>query len=518
MEETRKVRICVPVCVENASEIEPAINRSAEIVDVIEIRMDCLLPAEVDKAERILARLCAKSSRPLIITFRPAEQGGKRELDDSVRVNFWRRQEKLLEHANLYYGDIELAVIEALSRSGNFFQSQHGWERIICSHHDFIGVPAELEKIYQRMIATRARVLKIAFQANEITDCIPALNLLERARVEGHEMIAIAMGDSGILTRILGPSRGSVLTYGFLDEINATAPGQISALELRDLYRIRNINGETQIMGLVGEHVMHSVSPHIHNDAFAARNQNAVYIPLKVKTLGEFVRRMVHPRTREIDWNLRGLSITAPHKIAIMRHLDWIDPTAVEVGAVNTVVVSDNILRGYNTDASSALAPLDGLIELKDANVAVIGAGGAARSLLWSLRKVGAHVTVFARDEERATLVARQFGTKCELLADASFSGFEIVINTSPLGTRGVSENASPVTTKQLEGVRIVYDLVYNPIETRLMREASEAGCHSVGGLKMLVAQAAEQFKIWTGTDGPVDVMHDSAFRALTKP
>src|SRR5262249_46971335 len=161
--------------------------------------------------------------------------------------------------------------------------------------------------------------LKLAVKARDITDCIPVFQLMERARREGREIIAIAMDAAGLITRILGPSRGSFLTYGSSDSVGGTAPGQLLANDIKSLYRIDHIDAETMITGLVGLPVSHSVSPHIHSAAFSAGNLNAVYLPFHVENLGDFFQRMVNPRSRELDWNLRGLSITAPHKKNILR-------------------------------------------------------------------------------------------------------------------------------------------------------------------------------------------------------
>src|SRR6185503_4631902 len=215
----------------------------------------------------------------------------------------------------------------------------------------------------------------------------------------------------------------------------------------------------------------------------------------EVRDEKEFFRRMVHPRSRELSWNLRGLSITAPHKQTVMECLDWIDPTAEEIGAVNTVVVDRDRLLGYNTDAAGFIDPL--LVRfgsLRDAKVAVIGAGGAARAAVYALRQENALVTLFARDTAKAQLL----GVSCESLSDASFAGYDLVVNATPLGS-GAYIDETPVTREQLNGVRCVYDLIYNPIETRLMREAHAVGCKTLGGLEMLIAQAKLQFELWTG-------------------
>ncbi len=512
MNESNPPRICVPVCEQYARNLTQAITRAAVDADVIELRLDCLLPAELDAALRDLRQLLRACTRPVILTLRPAEQGGYRELNRSERIAFWSERGG---DNDVYEGfaDIELDLA-----SGYVEWKELDWNRVVCSHHDFAGVPADLEKIYERMAATPARILKIAVQANDATDCLPILHLLERARREKREMIVIAMGEAGIVTRILAPSRGAFLTYGASDETHRTAPGQIGARELRELYRIHQLDEQTEITGLIGSPVKHSVSPQMHNAAFAAQRLNAVYIPFEVRDLSAFMRRMAHPRTREIEWNLRGFSVTAPHKSEVMQHLDWIDNAAREIGAVNTVVIEDSALRGYNTDAAAFLQPLQQRINnLRDANCAIIGTGGAARGALWSLRQAGAHLNVFARKQAHAQTLADEFGAHAHHLAGASFKNFDVVINATPLGTRGISENETPATRSQLQGARIAYDLVYNPCETLFLREAIAAGCKVIGGLSMLVNQAATQFELWTNETPVRDVMREAAEQQLMK-
>jgi shikimate dehydrogenase len=186
------------------------------------------------------------------------------------------------------------------------------------------------------------------------------------------------------------------------------------------------------------------------------------------------------------------------------------------VGAVNTVVISEGRgLEGFNTDAEASVVPLAGLVELRRARVAVLGAGGAARSLLWALGERGARATVFARDISRGRAVAEEFGADFARLEGASFEGFDVVANTTPLGTRGAQETETAATESQLRGARVAYDLVYNPAETRFLREARAAGCETVGGLGMLVAQAEEQFRLWTGRVPPPGVMQAAAEKKM---
>jgi shikimate dehydrogenase len=255
------------------------------------------------------------------------------------------------------------------------------------------------------------------------------------------------------------------------------------------------------------------LSPRIHNAAFAGAERNAVFIPFEVHDAVRFLRRMVHPDSREIDWNMRGLSVTVPHKLTVIQCLDEIDPVAKEIGAVNTIVVRDGRLLGYNTDAAGFVVPLrEQYGPLKDARCAVLGAGGAARACLWALHLEEAECTVFARDPQKAATLARAFGIECRQLSGADFGGFDVVINTTPLGTRGATEDETPATAEQLRGVRLAYDLVYNPIETRFLRAAREAECQTLGGMEMLLAQAVEQFNLWTGGEPDADIMRASAF------
>jgi 3-dehydroquinate dehydratase/shikimate dehydrogenase len=367
------------------------------------------------------------------------------------------------------------------------------------------------------MAFTPARILKLAVKANDVTDCIPMFGLIDRAHREGRDMIAIGMGDAGVITRILGPSRGSFLTYASREPAAGTAPGQLIAGELRSLYRIDQIDSDTIITGLVGLPVSHSVSPHIHNAAFKACSENAVYLPFHVQDLPAFIQRMVHPRSREIEWNLRGLSITAPHKKGVIKLLDRIDENARKVGAVNTVLLQGEELYGYNTDADGLIEPLLRKFgSLSGTRVAVLGAGGAACAALYVLQREGADVTVFARDQEKAQTLSQRFNLSYGSLSSANYGDKDIVINATPLGSFGQHVTETPAIAEQLRGVRLVYDLVYNPVETCLLKEAQAAGCNTLGGLEMLVAQAQLQFKLWMNTDASYELMYKAGLNALS--
>lgn len=494
MHHDRTTRVCVSVCEKDFSALGSACERACEWADIIELRLDCL-----NEKPGSISQLLSGLSRPVILTFRPSEQGGYRKLTRDDRLAFWRTQ---APRGDNVWWDLESDLANELSPE---------WPRTIVSHHEFSGVPTDLDQIYERLAQTPAQVLKIAVQAKDIVDCIPIFELIDRARSEGRGIIAIAMGNAGIATRIVGPSRGAFLTYGALDDNSATAPGQVNARKLRTLYHLDKIDSETMICGLVGMPVMHSVSPHMHNAAFASEGINGVYLPFEVKGVDSFFKRMVHPRTRELNWNLRGLSVTAPHKETVMAYVDWIEPDAREIGAVNTIVAEDDRLVGYNTDAAGLIEPLlRRLGSLAEKKVAVIGAGGAARAAIWALRQHKATVTVFARDP----LKAASLNVPCQSLSSASFSDYDVVINATPLGS-GAQIDQTPATQQQLNGASYVYDLVYNPMETKFLQEAAQAGCETLGGLEMLVAQAKIQFELWTGKKPTASVMYDAGVAGL---
>ena len=506
-------KICVPVCVRRLDELRDEIDAAAAAGDIVEIRADCLEVTDPNPAQ-FLHHVPA-GERPFILTQRSPEQGGQSEHDYETRRRFWS---SLKEFPPNCFVDLELNLVEDFATGKSAEVLPVDWRQVICSHHDFNRVPDNLEQIFERMLRTPAATIKIAVQPGDSVDCLPVFELLDRARQRGRQMIAIAMGPAGLMTRVLGPSRGSLLTYGSRDKGKGTAPGQVRASELRDLYRIDRIDRDTQIFGIIGQPVGHSLSPQMHNAAFAAGSLNAVYIPFEVTDVVQFIRRMVHPKTRELDWQLKGLSVTAPHKSIVMQCLDWIDPAAREIGAVNTIVEKDDELHGFNLDAAGFMAPLhEALGTISNTRCAVIGAGGAARACVWALRNEGAQVTIFARDAEQGEFLAQAFAVDYEQLSHNSFSSFDLVVNTTPVGTRGERENETAATAEQLRGVRLAYDLVYNPLETRFIREARAAGCEVLAGIEMLLAQGVEQFKLWTGEEANIAVMRASALRKLNQ-
>jgi 3-dehydroquinate dehydratase/shikimate dehydrogenase len=492
--------ICVPITETKAEPFLQAMEEAAQTADIIELRLDYLRAEELTD---LLSELPKRDFvKPLLFTFRPRQQGGMRDLILQDRLSFWRSLSDNVK-AVITFADFELDLVEHLANQ----TPPLPWSKIICSQHNFDETPANLNEIYERIARTPAAVVKIATKANRIADCLPLFDLMQRGE---KPVIILGMGWPGVATRILALSRGAMLTFGALRRGAESASGQPTATELRELYRADQLTKQSEIYGVIGHPIGHSRSPLIHNAALQAVGKDAVYLPLEVDDAAAFIRDFVHPKTKKLDWNLRGLSVTIPHKLSVMPQLDFISPAAEAVGAVNTIIVQDNELHGDNTDVIGAMKPLEELMNVKDARAAIIGAGGAARAICYGLRERGARVTIYARDLHKAQTLAAEFNTQAADLAD--FNGeADLVINCTPVGMRGHKEDASPLPAEALQNVRLVYDLIYNPLATRLLQEANAAGCQTLGGLAMLLGQAAEQFRLWTGTAAPLVVMRQTA-------
>ena len=499
-------KICVSVCGETVNEFIENIRRAEKFADLIELRFDCLRTAEIEK---LLSKI-KDFNCEFLITFRPIEDGGNRQISRDERLNFWKIISKF-DNAKVLDIEPNLQTVLNLSNVTS----------IIASFHDFRGVPKNLSEIYNNLDATDSEIIKIAVQANDISDSITIWKLLIRAKSETKSFIPIAMGEAGKWTRILGLAHGAFTTFASIDSNKEVAPGQVSAKDLIEVYRAKELDENTAVYGIIGNPVSHSVSPEMQNAAFKFHNLNAVYIPFEVQNLDEFIKRMVKPETREIDLNFKGFSVTIPHKQSIIKHLDFIDETAQQIGAVNTVKIVDGKFHGYNTDAQGFIEPLKNVYgDLKDANVAILGAGGSARACVFALKKVGANVTIFARDIEKSKSLAEEFEIKLEDLSKIqnlkSKIHHDILVNTTPLGMKGKFESETPVIAKQIENVKLVYDLVFNPFQTKLMTEADKANVPKIAGMAMLIAQGMAQFKIWTGKDAPMKEMSQAVLRKLS--
>ncbi len=499
-------KVCISVCAETADEFNRKVKEAAKMADVVELRFDCLDTTDVRPFLDSLPAI----DKQYLFTFRPKEQGGRGNISFTERLKFW-------EHLFRQDRDNEMIDIEFDLRGQQIFDSASA--TTIVSSHDFTGrsESAPLDNIQNDQLPRK--VVKIAVQANDITDSIGVWKLLVKANRQNRQIIPIAMGEAGKWTRILGLAHGAFMTYASLEAGDETAPGQISAHDLINVFRVKQLDENTAVYGIIGGNTSYSVSPYMHNAAFRGAGINSVFVPLQVTGLDEFMRRMVKPEAREIELNFKGFSITNPHKQTIIKHLDFVDETAEKIGAVNTVKIDGEKFYGYNTDAPGFIAPLKKMLgDLSGANAAVVGAGGAARACIYSLQQEGCKVSILARDPQKAETLAQEL--KIDILKLTTDRGpltaaFDIIVNATPLGTKGEQENETAVTAEQLKSVKLVYDLVYNPAETRLIREAKRAGIPTIGGIEMLVGQGVKQFEIWMGAEAPIEEMRSAVRKRL---
>lgn len=272
---------------------------------------------------------------------------------------------------------------------------------------------------------------------------------------------------------------------------------------MADLYRVRNVTADTKVYGVLGRDVERSLSPVLHNRALEARGLDAVYVPLPAEALPPFLEALP-------ALGLSGFSVTQPYKVDILPYLQEAEEPAALCGSVNTVVVHDGMLRGSTTDGTGVLVPLKKKIDVKGRNVVILGAGGAARAAALALTRKGAHVTVLARDLDKAEEVAAALGCGSGALHEAALFPWDILINATPVGS-GKTANQTPLPAELHRAGSVVLDMIYDPLETRLLREARAAGCRTIDGLQMLLAQAVAQFETWTGLEAPVNVMKSAA-------
>jgi 3-dehydroquinate dehydratase/shikimate dehydrogenase len=356
--------------------------------------------------------------------------------------------------------------------------------------------------------------------ARDIRDNLRIFDLLQRAR---HPTIAMCMGELGLVSRILGRKFGNFLTFASLGKGRESAPGQMTASELRELYRYKKIARATAIYGVIANPVSHSMSPAIHNAAFEETGLDAVYVPFKVEgDVVQFVKAF-----RGID--VQGYSVTLPHKEGIIPAMDEVDEIVRKVGALNTVVSRPahgpggpgaGRLFGTNTDVTAAVTALEDALRqdwpqraqsadrmaqkspLAGKRVLLIGAGGAARAMAYGLLMSGARVTIANRTHQRGVRLAQDLGCGCCALSEIASCEADILVNTTSVGMKPNVDD-TPVAASALRKGMVVFDAVYNPPETRLLREAREAGCKTVSGIAWFIAQAAAQFELWTRRPAP---------------
>ena len=367
---------------------------------------------------------------------------------------------------------------------------------MVLSFHDFRGTK-KLDETLQKMRAIPADYYKVVSTATTLSDNVAMMQFLGR---EGdiQSLVGVCMGEQGVISRVLGLRAGSVFTFAASGAGEETAPGQISAQELRSVYRIEQVNAATRVYGVAGDPVGHSLSPLIMNAAFRRENVNAVYLKLHAKALKDLLTACAtYPFTGQYHHAVQGSDSSLPRQHRFAYH---------EIGACNTVVrAQDGKLYGFNTDTSGVVRPLERrLSALQGAKILVLGAGGAARAAVFGLAERGAEVFILNRSMEPAKKLARRAHARSLKRADLKKHVFDVIINATPIGMGNSRE--TPLQEKEINA-RYVFDMIYDPFETRLLHLAKQRGAQIIPGIEMFVHQAARQFEIWTGKPAPQDEM-----------
>lgn len=487
--------ICVPIIANNLEDALKDIAEASKVADIIELRIDYIKNPD-------LKRLLEGCIKPVIVTNRPIREGGKFTGSEEDRISLL----KLAVELQVDYIDVEHDSIQKVNGTGK--------TKLIVSYHNFDKTPNDLIGIFQRLKHSGADIVKIVPYANDITDNVKIYQLLQQVDMP---TISFCMGEYGIISRILYKKFGSYLTFASLHSGKESAPGQISIHELLHTYHVRRQDRHTSIYGLIGNPVSHSISPIIHNTLFKEMGFHSVYVPFKVDTIGKFIREF-----RSLD--IKGYSVTIPHKESVISYLDETDQMAKKIGAVNTIINRNGRLIGFNTDCEAAVSVLEGIHnisgivtkngDLQGRKVILVGAGGVARAIAFRLKERGAQITIFNRNYERAQSLAHEVDCFYKKFSDLPATEADIVVNATSVGMFP-AVHETPIDKSYLKPSMIVFDTIYNPLETTLLRDAKNQGCKTVGGLPMFVHQAAAQCKLWTGQMPSLELIEKIAYKKL---
>jgi 3-dehydroquinate dehydratase/shikimate dehydrogenase len=396
---------------------------------------------------------------------------------------------------------VDLEIQSALKAKREAIARLRSRAGLIVSFHDFRAT-RNLDETLEKMLKVPADFYKVVSTATTLSDNVTMMTFLQ-TQSDQHALIGLCMGEQGIISRVLSVRAGSVFTFGAVSADLKTAPGQISAGDLRSIYRIDQVDPATRVYGVAGDPIEHSLSPVIMNTALRRENVNGVYLPLHAKTLKDLMRCV-----REIP--LHGLSVTMPYKQSILAHLDNTDAHTTKIGACNTVVRGqDGKLYGFNTDAAGVVRPLEQRLSIEHAKMLVLGAGGAARAAVFGLKERGAEIWILNRTSVKGQKLARQAKARTIKRADLRKIAFDVIINATPVGMGNTRD--CPLKDEEIQA-RVVFDMVYDPVETHLLQVARAKGIAVIPGVEMFVQQAARQFEIWTGKPAPAGDM----LRAVT--
>jgi 3-dehydroquinate dehydratase/shikimate dehydrogenase len=492
--------ICVTIGRGRHSSLAEEWKAAAEAgVELVEIRADCL------RREPDMKRILKERPTPLVFTIRRGADGG------IWRGNEERRQALLREAIGLGvdYVDLEMDIANKIRRFGK--------TKRIVSYHNHKHTPTEVQDTAEQCDEMDADIVKIATMANSLDEAARVLQLAQVAEVP---TIPIAMGELGVFTRVLGAKFGAPFTYAGFNRERSFAPGMPIFQDLKNDYAYDQIDSETEVYGVIGDPIEQSLSPAIHNASFRQLGLNKVMVPFLIPA------GTLEASLRELEFlDLRGYSVTIPHKQDIVPLLKAKDGAVERTGACNTVVIDKGERIGYNTDYRAAVNSLEDTLggrtedenasPLLEKQVLLLGAGGVARAIAFGLSRRGAILTITNRHDERASELAEEVGCKSINWGQRASTMADIIINCTPVGMHpAVDDTPVPPAAFQRAGM-IAFDTVYHPENTMFLKLARERGCGSISGVDMFVGQAAQQFKLYTGQDAPTDLMREVIRRRL---
>ena len=485
----RLSRVCVAVIAFDANELVEKAENLARDNSFLEFRLD-YIPRPALALAKLRQFTETHPHITVIATCRRAAAGGKFQGSIAAQLEILGKAGM----AGCQLVDVELQTAVRLKPAQ--FEKLGSKAAIILSFHDFHAT-GKLDETLEKMTAYPADFYKVVGSARSLYDNVTMMRFLEKHR-DDHALVGLCMGEQGIISRVLGVRAGSRFTFAAVTAGEKTAPGQVTAQELRSTYRIDRVDAATKVFGVVGDPVSHSLSPAIMNAALRRENVNGVFLPLHAKSIKD-----VMACVREIP--IHGLAVTMPYKEEILPFLDNTDPFTAKIGACNTVVRSqDGKLYGFNTDTSGVVRPLEQRMLLNDARILVLGAGGAARAAVFGLRERGAQVFILNRSLPAAQRLARQAKARTIKRADLRRLDFDVIINATPVGMGNTRE--TPLNADEIKA-QYVFDMVYDPLETKLLQLARLRGAQVIPGREMFVHQAARQFEIWTGKPAPREDM-----------
>ena len=460
--------------------------------DLVELRLDYI------RREVNLQRLLRDRPCPTIITIRRQQDHGKWEQTEDARLILLRSAIA----AGVEYVDLEDDIAHQIPRYGNT-------KRII-SLHNFRETPENLEEIHARLASMDADIVKIATMANHPHDNFRMLNLIKNSKIP---TVGICMGEIGTPSRILAGRYGSPFTYATFHAERSLAPGQLSFSQMVNTYRYNEINEETEIFGVIADPIGHSLSPIIHNKCFRESKMNRVYIPFRVPAehLDQFLKDCP-------EAGIKGLSVTIPHKESVLSAINNAGDEVWEIGAANTVVFNGSDIQGYNTDYQAAMGSLEkamgNVSRISGSTALVLGAGGASRAIACGLKERGADVLVSSRRLTQSEALATRLQCKAVDWNDRHTVRPNILVNATPVGMHP-NVNETPFDGQFLKSSMVVFDTVYNPEQTLLVKQARETNCHVITGVDMFVRQAATQYRYFTGVEPPVQLMREEVKRQI---